>query len=85
MISRMIQTLILSTLVILISASGLLAQEKANCVTSKCHADLGTKQLVHGPVGAGICTICHAQVPGEDHKFEYTADKQELCFGCHDK
>jgi len=60
-----------------------LAQQKG-CVTDKCHADIGTKKFIHGPVGAGICNICHALVEGEDHKFQFTAEKEELCFACHE-
>jgi len=59
------------------------AQDKG-CVTSKCHSDIGTKKFIHGPVGAGICNICHALVEGEDHKFRFTAEKEELCFACHE-
>jgi predicted CXXCH cytochrome family protein len=60
------------------------AQESEGCVTSRCHADVGTKQYVHGPVGAGICNICHTLVNEKDHKFMLTSDKEELCFGCHE-
>ncbi len=58
--------------------------QDTGCVTSKCHADIGTKKFIHGPVGAGICTICHAKVKGKDHKFQLTAEKEELCFNCHE-
>jgi predicted CXXCH cytochrome family protein len=58
--------------------------QSGGCVTSKCHADIGTKKFIHGPVGAGICDICHAPVEGEDHKFQFTAEKEELCFACHE-
>ncbi len=60
------------------------AQSDAGCVKSKCHEDMGTKAFVHGPVGAGICNICHAPVEGKKHKFTLTAEREELCFNCHE-
>ena len=56
----------------------------ADCVTGECHASMGTKQFVHGPVGANICTICHNPVSGKDHEFVFAAEKEELCLGCHE-
>jgi predicted CXXCH cytochrome family protein len=61
------------------------AQGDAGCVTSKCHETISTKQFVHGPVGAGICTICHTPVKGKKHQFTFSAEKDELCFNCHDE
>ena len=60
-------------------------QGDASCVTSKCHADMGTKKYVHGPVGARVCTVCHVPTPGKDHEFSFYAAKEELCLGCHEK
>lgn len=70
--------------VVLVFAVSVGAQTDAGCVTSKCHADMGTKEFVHGPVGARICTVCHTRVEGEDHKFEYYLEKEELCLTCHE-
>jgi len=61
-----------------------LAQDSESCVTSKCHADMGKGKWVHGPVGAGICNICHTLADKKNHKFVFTAEKEELCFGCHE-
>lgn len=60
------------------------ANAQVDCVTSECHAEIGTKQFIHGPVGAGICVVCHNPVEGKDHEFTYVADKEELCFSCHE-
>ena len=60
------------------------AQDAAGCVTSKCHAEIGTKAWVHGPVGAGICTVCHTPATGKKHEFTFAAEKEELCWTCHD-
>jgi len=60
------------------------AQSDAGCVTAKCHAEIGTKEWVHGPVGARICTVCHNPVEGEKHTFKFAAEKDELCFNCHE-
>ncbi len=65
-------------------ASMVIAQNNPGCVSGKCHADMGTKKWVHGPVGAGICTVCHTPLEGKDHEFVLAADKQELCFNCHE-
>ncbi len=79
------QTLLIAGLmVILFSVTGW-SQQDAGCTENKCHADMGTKQFVHGPVGAKICTICHTEVQGKKHQFEYTTDKEELCFACHEE
>ena len=67
-----------------LAPGSLIAQTEAGCVTSKCHADMGTKEFVHGPVGAQVCNVCHTAVEGKDHKFEFYAEKDELCFGCHE-
>jgi len=56
----------------------------SGCVTAKCHAAMGTAAFVHGPVGAQICTVCHNPVPGKDHEFQFAAEKETLCFGCHE-
>lgn len=62
----------------------LMAQADPGCITTECHAEMGTKAFVHGPVGAGICNVCHVPEEGKDHKFELYAEKDELCFGCHE-
>lgn len=58
--------------------------QEPGCVTAKCHADMGTKEFVHGPVGAQICNVCHTTVEGKDHEFKFYAEKDELCFECHE-
>lgn len=59
-----------------------LAEE--GCVTSDCHSAMGNEVWVHGPVGVGACSVCHVAIKGEDHKFNFAADKQDLCFACHE-
>lgn len=70
--------------VVLFNADHVFGQGDAKCVTSKCHADMGTKAYVHGPVGAGACTVCHVPAAGKDHEFSLFAVKEELCLGCHE-
>lgn len=60
------------------------AQPDAGCVTSECHADMGTKKFVHGPVGAKICSVCHVKKDGKDHEFKLYLEKEELCLACHE-
>lgn len=76
--------LLILTTSIIILATSILAQDES-CVTAKCHADIAIKEFVHGPVGANICNICHNLVEGKKHKFEFAAEKEELCFGCHEE
>lgn len=60
-----------------------------SCVTAECHAKMGKAAFVHGPVGAGMCTVCHAEArkghPNKDKKpdFTLTAQGKELCDKCH--
>ncbi|HUU46165.1 MAG TPA: cytochrome c3 family protein [Acidobacteriota bacterium] len=66
------------------AATPVRAQSDAGCVTKDCHAEIGTKKWMHGPVGAFICSICHNRVEGKDHEFVMAAEKEELCFNCHE-
>ncbi len=79
-----LRSAILMLFVAFISITRVSAQGGEGCVTSKCHADISSKQWVHGPVGAGICNICHTLVDQKKHEFIFTTDKEELCFGCHE-
>lgn len=72
-------------LIVILAPSNLLCQKNDGCTTSDCHADMGKKEYIHGPVGAGICTICHVPVKGKDHEFKFFAEKDQICFACHDE
>lgn len=67
-----------------VSASPAPAQEADGCVTTDCHAGIGTAEWVHGPAGGGACAVCHVAVPGESHRFRFAAEGEELCFACHE-
>jgi len=54
------------------------------CTKSGCHDKMSTKKWVHGPVGVGICTVCHTETDKKNHKFELVTDEQSLCFTCHE-
>lgn len=54
------------------------------CVTAECHVGMDSREWVHGPVGAGICNICHVTENEKKHEFKLVAEGSELCFGCHD-
>jgi predicted CXXCH cytochrome family protein len=71
-------------LILLLFSALAFAQQEAGCTKSKCHDDIGKKEFIHGPVGAGICTVCHNKVEGKDHQFVFSAEKDELCFACHE-
>ena len=66
-------------------ATAAYSQGDAGCTTAKCHADIGTQKWLHGPVGAGICVVCHNQIDGKEHEFVLAAEKDELCWLCHEK
>jgi predicted CXXCH cytochrome family protein len=59
------------------------------CITEKCHPRMGKAQFVHGPIGAGMCTVCHAEArkghPNNDKKpdFALVAQGKALCDRCH--
>jgi predicted CXXCH cytochrome family protein len=60
------------------------------CVTAECHAQMGKAQYVHGPIGAGMCSVCHAEArkghPNKDKKnpdFKLVAVGKALCDKCH--
>ncbi len=59
-------------------------QAADDCVSTDCHPTMGTGTWVHGPVGAGACSVCHVAVAGTDHRFEFAAAKEELCLACHE-
>ncbi|RKX19746.1 MAG: cytochrome C [Candidatus Zixiibacteriota bacterium] len=80
---RILLIVLVSLLILVTIPTNTVAQDEG-CVTAKCHADIDTKEFVHGPVGAKICVICHNLVEGKKHKFEFAAEKEELCFGCHE-
>ena len=56
------------------------------CVTSKCHAGMGSGAYVHGPVGAQICSVCHTETD-QFHKngeVDLAVAAEELCYLCHE-
>ncbi len=79
-----ISTVVFIFLLLLLTPHPISAQGDAGCQTDKCHVTMGTMEFIHGPVGAGICTICHTPVEGKKHKFIFAAEQEELCFNCHD-
>jgi predicted CXXCH cytochrome family protein len=59
------------------------AEAKTSCVTSKCHAKMGTAKYVHGPAAVGQCEFCHQ--PVGKHKFKPINNVGELCYQCHER
>lgn len=65
-------------------------KETDTCITSKCHATMGTEKFVHGPVAAGQCSVCHGKSPKhidkpKRNKFKAIENIEKLCFTCHDQ
>ena len=65
------------------------AQEKKHsdpsksCVSSECHAKIVNHKYLHGPLKIGQCTVCHAPLPGTEHKFKLLETEAKLCLICH--
>jgi predicted CXXCH cytochrome family protein len=74
---------------ILYTASNAPAQEKKHsdpsrsCVSSECHTPIAKHKYLHGPLKIGQCTVCHAPLPGGDHKFKLVETEEKLCLICH--
>lgn len=67
---------------LLLPASGVFAE----CVSASCHAGLGKGAVIHAPVAAGECDVCHTAT-GRPHpgagSMEPVAGVRELCLNCH--
>ncbi len=80
----MIMTAFAAAILILGAGSAFGQPQQQSCQTSKCHQEMGKAEWVHGPVGVGACVVCHTPTEGEDHKFTFPAEREELCFACHE-
>ncbi|MCL5281981.1 MAG: cytochrome c3 family protein [Planctomycetes bacterium] len=58
--------------------------EPADCVTSKCHADVKAYPVLHSPVIMNTCDACHKPTGTKAHTFELTRQKADLCTYCHE-
>jgi predicted CXXCH cytochrome family protein len=54
-----------------------------SCVSSECHAKVANHKYLHGPLKIGQCTVCHAPLPGTEHKFKLLETEARLCLTCH--
>jgi predicted CXXCH cytochrome family protein len=54
-----------------------------SCVSKDCHPDIVKHKYRHGPIVVGNCTVCHAPLPGNQHKFKVEASAPKLCATCH--
>jgi predicted CXXCH cytochrome family protein len=78
-------TVLLSLLIFLAVTGESRGQIDAGCTESGCHDSMAEKEYVHGPVGVGACNICHTAVEGKDHEFQFSVEKEQLCFSCHEE
>lgn len=62
------------------SVNGPLRGQKALC--GKCHRETTARRSTHGPVAAGMCTVCHDPHSSE-HPGRLTMPVNALCRGCH--
>ena len=79
------KTLILAALILFVMVGSPKVQADEGCITSSCHADMGAKEFLHGPMGAKICVVCHVKQDGKDHEFKLYLEKEELCLACHEE
>jgi len=49
---------------------------------ASCHADLLARPKQHGPVGQGVCLMCH-DASSSPQRFDVAWPIQETCFRCH--
>jgi len=54
-----------------------------SCVSKDCHPDIVKHKYKHGPIVVGNCTVCHAPLPGDQHKFKVEQSQTKLCATCH--
>lgn len=54
----------------------------ATCQDGGCHAQMGQKRFVHGPVGSGTCVHCH-NPHGSFLRKQVSRDGRGLCDVCH--
>ena len=57
---------------------------QANCVTSKCHVNIKSTAVLHGPVATDNCDACHALTSAQKHTFTIRRAKADLCTYCHE-
>lgn len=62
----------------------------STCLTAECHADLAIATYIHGPIGGGMCPICHdsgrrprASLPSS-HPEVRTDSSNRVCLLCHE-
>ena len=48
------------------------------CVTAECHVGLDSREWVHGPVGAGACSVCHVAENEKKHEFKIDAEGSDV-------
>jgi predicted CXXCH cytochrome family protein len=54
-----------------------------SCVSGECHPAVMKHSYLHGPLKIGQCTVCHAPLPGSEHKFKLVETEEKLCLICH--
>jgi predicted CXXCH cytochrome family protein len=57
---------------------------QAGCVRAECHIDIKDYKVVHGPVAANACDVCHLLTDAEGHKFTLAREGREMCTYCHE-
>ncbi len=55
----------------------------AGCTTSGCHDSQIDHRFLHGPVAAGVCTVCHVPADPATHRFTLAEAGTALCVSCH--
>jgi predicted CXXCH cytochrome family protein len=60
------------------------------CLTGKCHPSIAEKEFVHGPIGSGMCPLCHDDGRDVDglpagHPGVSIETATEKCLLCHEE
>jgi len=53
---------------------------------AKCHKKIFGRKFAHGPVGVGMCSVCHVKevTKGKHHTYTGAKEQPELCLSCHE-
>jgi predicted CXXCH cytochrome family protein len=58
--------------------------EPRDCVTAECHANIKSFKVIHAPVAADSCEVCHQTDNIAAHTFTTRTSGADLCTYCHE-
>ena len=81
---------LLGLLMLLLPAPGDATPPTYICLTGECHPSIAKEEYVHGPIGSGMCPLCHDSgrladnIPG-GHPQVRIGNATEQCLLCHEE